>query len=89
MELMSKNKPIYFADLSLEDMFKYHDHTYMMSDDNRYYESGRRERDILEDKVKSVGGWTKELVNLYNKYAPEGMFQKDWEWMQEVKELNK
>ena len=81
--------PKYFDDLTLEDMFKYHDHTYMMSDDNRYYESGRRERDIIEDKVSSVGGWTKELVDLYNKYAPEGMFQKDWEWMQEVKELNK
>ena len=79
------NKPRYFKDLSLEEMFECHDHTYMMSDDNRYYESGRMERDIIEDKVKSVGGWTKELVNLYNKYAPEGMFQKDWEWMQEVK----
>ena len=83
------NKPVYFDDLTLEEMFEYHDHTYMMSDDSRYYEKGRRERDIIEDKVKSVGGWTKELVNLYNKYAPEGMFQKDWEWMQEVKELNK
>ena len=76
------NKPIYFDDLTLEEMFKYHDHTYMMSDDGRYYEKGRRERDILEDKVESQGGWTKELVDLYNKYAPEGMFQKDWEWMQ-------
>ena len=79
---MSKNKPIYYDDLKLEDMFKYHDHTYMMSDDNRAYEAGRRERDILEDKVESQGGWTKELVDLYNKYAPEGKFQKDWEWMQ-------
>ena len=77
------NKPVYFDDLTLEEMFKYHDHTYMMSDDGRYYEKGRRERDILEDKVESQGGWTKELVDLYNKYAPEGMFQKDWEWMQQ------
>tara|TARA_A100001201_G_scaffold79198_1_gene70943 strand:+ start:154 stop:399 length:246 start_codon:yes stop_codon:yes gene_type:complete len=77
---MSK-KPVYFDDLTLEDMFKYHDHTYMMSDDNRYYEKGRRERDIIEDRVKSVGGWTKELCELYNKYAPE-TFGKDWEWMQ-------
>ena len=77
---MSKQR--YFDDLTLEEMFKHHDHTYMMSDDGRSYESGRRQRDILEDKVKSQGGWTKELVDLYNKYAPEGMFQKDWEWMQ-------
>ena len=76
------NKPRYFKDLSLEEMFECHDHTYMMSDDNRYYESGRMERDIIEDKVKSVGGWTKELCKTYNKYAPEG-FEKDWEWMQE------
>ena len=76
------NKPVYFDDLTLEEMFKYHDHTYMMSDDGRYYEKGRREQDILEEKVESQGGWTKELVDLYNKYAPEGMFQKDWEWMQ-------
>jgi len=79
----------YFDDLTLEEMFEYHDHTYMMSDDHRAYENGRYQRDILEDKVKSQGGWTKELVDLYNKYAPEGMFQKDWKWMQEVKELNK
>ena len=78
------NKPIYFEDLTLEQMFEHHDHTYMMSDDNRYYESGRRERDIIEDKIKSVGGWTKELVDLYNKYAPsDERFQKDWEWMQQ------
>jgi len=77
----NKNKPVYFSDLSLEDMFKYHDHTYMMSDDNRYYESGRRERDIMYDKVKSEGGWTKEMVDLYNKYAPEGMFQMDYDFL--------
>ena len=76
------NKPRYFKDLSLEEMFECHAHTYMMSDDNRYYESGRMERDIIEDKVKSVGGWTKELCELYNKYAPE-TFGKDWEWMQQ------
>ena len=78
------NKPRYFKDLSLKEMFEHHDHTYMMSDDSRYYESGRMERDIIEDKVKSVGGWTKELCDLYNKYAPkDGGFQKDWEWMQQ------
>ncbi len=80
------NKPVYFKDLTLKKMFKYYDHTYMMSDDNRAYENGRHQRDVLEDKVKSSGGWTKELVDLYNKYAPsDSMFQKDWEWMQEIK----
>ena len=80
---MSKQR--YFDDLTLEEMFKHHDHTYMMSDDNRYYEAGRREAEIINDKVESQGGWAKELVELYNKYAPEGMFQKDWEWMQQYK----
>ena len=68
---MPKNKPVYFNDLSIEDMFKYHDHTYMMSDDSRYYENGRQERQIIHDKVEEQGGWTKELVDTYNKYAPE------------------
>ena len=79
------NKPKYFDDLTLEEMFECYDHTYMMSDDNRAYENGRRQRDLIEDKVKSQGGWTKELVDLYNKYAPQDeMFQKDWKWMQEM-----
>ena len=77
---MSKQR--YFDDLTLEEMFKHHDHTYMMSDDNRYYEAGRREAEIINDKVESQGGWTKELCDLYNKYAPGERFQKDWEWMQ-------
>ena len=77
--------PKYFKDLTLTEMFKHHDHSYMMSDDHRYYENGKIERDIIENKVKSVGGWTKELVDKYNKYAPnDSMFQKDWEWMQEM-----
>ena len=76
--------PKYYKDLTLEEMFKQHDHTYMMSDDNRYYENGRIEHQIIEDKVKSMGGWTKELVDLYNKYAPsDERFQKDWEWIQQ------
>ena len=33
------------------------------------------------NKVKKQGGWTKELVDLYNKYAPEGMFQMDYDFL--------
>ena len=71
--------PKYYKDCTLEEMFKYHDHTYMMADDSRSYEEGRRQRDIMYAKVEEQGGWTKELVDLYNKYAPEGMFQLDYD----------
>ena len=79
--------PKYFHELTIKEMFEHHDHTYMMADDNRAYENGRQQREILEDKVKSSGGWTEELVDLYNKYAPnDSRFQKDFEW---IKKLNK
>ena len=71
--------PKYYNDCTLEEMFKYHDHTYMMADDHRSYEEGRRQRDVMYAKVEEQGGWTKELVDLYNKYAPEGMFQLDYD----------
>lgn len=78
--------PKYYEDCTLEEMFEYHDHTYMMADDHRAYENGRRQRDIMLAKVKEQGGWTKELVDLYNKYAPEGMFQMDYDFLTETAE---
>ena len=77
--------PKYFHELTIKEMFEHHDHTYMMADDNRYYENGRKESETIENKVKSIGGWTKELVDLWNKYAPgsenDDRFKKDWEWI--------
>ena len=74
--------PKYYKDCTLEEMFEYHDHTYMMSDDNRAYENGRHQRDIMHAKVEEQGGWTKEMVDLYNKYAPkDDMFQLDYEFL--------
>ena len=73
--------PKYFHELTLQEMFEHHDHTYMMADDNRYYVNGRKEVEIIDKKIKELGGWTKELVELWNKYAPSGRFQKDWEWI--------
>ena len=33
-------------------------------------------------KLEEQGGWTKELVDLYNKYAPkDDMFQLDYEFL--------
>ena len=77
-----------FEDLSLEEMFECHDHTYMMSDDSRYYDSGKYQAKIISNKVKELGGWTQELVDLYNKYAPEG-FEKDFEFIKMANKLNK
>ena len=71
--------PKYFEDLTIKEMFEHHDHTYMMADDHRAYENGSKQAKIIVDKVKSEGGWTKEMVDLYNKYAPEGMFQLDYD----------
>tara|TARA_B100001939_G_scaffold228582_2_gene196862 strand:- start:1298 stop:1576 length:279 start_codon:yes stop_codon:yes gene_type:complete len=74
MKSMSNKK--YFDDLTLEEMFKNHDFTYQMSDDNRYYEQGRRQSELINAKLKERGGWTKELVDEWNKYAPG---DKPWE----------
>ena len=72
--------PRYYNDLTLEEMFEAFDHTYMMADDSRSYENGKRQREIMNAKVKESGGWTQELVDLYNKYAPkDDMFQLDYE----------
>ena len=73
--------PKYYDDLTLEEMFEQFDHTYMMSDDSRAYENGRRQREIWSAKLEKQGGWTKELVDTYNKYAPgsdEDGFKLDW-----------
>tara|TARA_Y100000356_G_C11147938_1_gene229034 strand:- start:44 stop:316 length:273 start_codon:yes stop_codon:yes gene_type:complete len=75
---MERAMPKYYEDLTLKEMFKYHDHTYMMADDSRSYENGKRQREIMHAKVKENGGWTQELVDLYNKYAPKD-FELDYE----------
>jgi hypothetical protein len=54
----------------------------MMADDSRSYENGRRQRQIMNAKLEEQGGWTRELVDLYNKYAPkEDLFQLDYEFL--------
>ena len=52
-----------------------------MSDDNRYYEAGRRELELINAAVdKEYGGWTNEVVDHWNKYAPHG---DDMSWRKE------
>jgi hypothetical protein len=60
-----------FEELTLEEMMYYHDGWYMMSDDHSKYEQGVWQRNIIEDLVTSKGGWTKDLVEIWNKnYNP-------------------
>ena len=47
---MPKTK--YYHELPLKEMIQYHDFTYCMSDDNRYYEQGKRELEQINDKVE-------------------------------------
>ena len=71
----------YYDDLTLEEMFEHYDHTHMMADDHRAWQNGRRQREIWQAKLAKQGGWTKELVEVYNKYAPGGddsQFKLDW-----------
>ena len=61
-----------FEELSLEEMMYYHDSWYMMSDDHSKYQQGVWERKIIEDRVASRGGWTKDLVEIWNNcYNPK------------------
>ena len=76
------SKPQYFDDLTLEQMFEQYDHTHMMSDDHRAWQNGQRQREIWMKKIQDEhGGWTKELVDMYNKHAPAGRFQLDWQFI--------
>lgn len=75
------HKPVYFHELPIKKMIEHHDFTYCMSDDNRYYEQGRQELKLINEKVdKEHGGWSKELVDHWNKYAPHG---KNMSWRKE------
>ena len=71
----------YYDDLPAFDMIEQHDFTFCMSDDNRYYESGRRELQLINEAVeKEYGGWTKEVVDHWNKFAPH---DDDMSWRKE------
>jgi len=61
---------MYFHELSIEEMFEYHDFTYQMSDDHRKYENGRTQYQTIMAKIDELGGWNKELIDKWNKYAP-------------------
>ena len=68
----------YYDDLPLKDMIEQHDFTYCMSDDNRYYEAGRRQFELIHKKAEAEGGWSKELVDHWNKYAPHDPNGMSW-----------
>ena len=71
----------YFDDLTLEEMFKQHDWTYMYSDDNRYYEAGRRQKELINNKIEKSGGWSQDILEAHNRYCPKPM-QMSKEWLE-------
>ena len=77
--------PRYFDDLSLNEMLEHHDYTYMYSDDFKWYEAGRQKQELIHRKIEEQGGWTKEIVDKWNKHAPESL-ARDYEW---IKKYNK
>lgn len=77
----NNNKRKYFHELTLEEMLKQHDYTYMYSDDSRWYNSGRIQRETINSKIEELGGWTPEFVKLHNKHCPKPM-QISEEWLE-------
>ena len=71
----------YFDDLTLEEMFEQHDWTYMYSDDSRWYNSGRRQKELIDNKIKESGGWSQDILKLHNKHCPKPM-QMSEEWLE-------
>tara|TARA_R100001480_G_scaffold67300_1_gene78795 strand:+ start:88 stop:342 length:255 start_codon:yes stop_codon:yes gene_type:complete len=82
----NKNKIPYFHELSLDKMLENHDWYYQYSDDNRYYERGSKENDIIHNKIKELGGWCPRIVTMWNKHAPKSM-ETDMEWQNMIKKL--
>jgi|TARA_B110000908_G_C10005790_1_gene336223 hypothetical protein len=78
---MNNNKPRYFHELSLSEMFKSHDHTYQYADDHSKWKNGNAENKIINDKIEELGGWNQKMVAEWNKYCPKQM-QLSEEWFE-------
>lgn len=78
---MNNKKPKYFHELTLKEMFKQHDWTYMYSDDSRWYNSGRVQKETINNKIKELGGWSQDILKIHNKYCPKPM-QMSEEWLE-------
>lgn len=64
----------YFHELTIDEMFEHRDWWSGRSDDHRAYKNGMRQEKIIEEKIEELGGWTKEMVESWNKYAPSERF---------------
>ncbi len=76
---MTKRK--YFDELTLKEMFASHDWTYMYADDNRYYENGRRQKELIDNKIQELGGWSQDILEAHNEHCPKPMQISD-EWLE-------
>ncbi len=57
--------------VQLEELLKYHDWYYNMSDDNRYYTAGREESKKIQQTMEKLNNNNCSVMaqELYNKYS--------------------
>ncbi len=57
--------------VQLEELLKNHDWYYAMSDDNRYYTSGREESKVIQQTIEKLNNNNCSVMaqELYNKYS--------------------
>jgi len=56
------------------DQLSRHDWYYMMSDDNRYYTAGIKQRDAIHKTMKNLAAFgvpQEEIDAIYNEYKPD------------------
>ena len=66
----------------LNELLKNHDWFSQYSDDHQIWKLGSEEREALHKFIYLNGGWNKEVLTTWNKYAPK-RFKYDMEWITE------
>ena len=61
---------------TLQSLLESHDWYFHMSDDRRYYERGKVERDRILAEIERLSseGFRQEACRLYNEMKPDGFF---------------
>jgi hypothetical protein len=64
--------------VKLADMLKHHDWWYQMSDDSRWYDSGKASEKAIIDLIKQIGN---EGVDMYNAAKPQDDYYHKMEYL--------